>query len=101
MTSPIATKTFTTELVREGSWGVQDLGSYESTMSLYDVEGDAGKGFIEWDVPELENTEEIGLWYEMRGAQRALTDYDGVFSLPEQAIELLRSVNIIVDEDFE
>jgi hypothetical protein len=98
---PIASKTFTTELVLEGSWGVSDQGKHESTMDLHEVEGEAGRGFIDWDIPALERTEEIGLWYEMVDGKRTLRDYDGVFSLPEQAIELLRTCGIVVPEEFE
>lgn len=99
-TPPIATRCFTSALVTHGSWGSSPLGKHESTMELYDMPGDAGRGYIEWDIPALDDSECIGLWYEIRAGRRALTDYDGVMSLPREAWMLLESVGIIVDEDF-
>ena len=99
MAKPIASKTFTAELIKEGSWGERELGKHESTMDLYEVEGDAGRLGIEWDIPALDHVEEIGIWVEMIDGKRTLCDYDGVFSLPAEAIELLESVGIVVPED--
>jgi hypothetical protein len=98
---PVASKTFTSELIKEGSWGERDLGTFESTMDLYEMEGDAGRLYIEWEVPDLDEFEEIGIWVEMVDGKRTLRDYDGVFSLPEQAIELLESHGIVVPEEFQ
>ncbi len=92
----IAEKTFTAQLISEGSWGARDIGNHESTMSFF-LTSD-GYGFIEWDIPDIETTEQIGLWFENGNV---LTDYDGVFSLPKEAIELLRSNGFVVGEDFE
>jgi hypothetical protein len=97
---PIATKTGETDMVLEGSWGESDQGKHAWTMDLYEVEGDAGRGFIEWDIPSMERTEEIGLCYEMRDGKRHLTDYDGVMSLPREAAELIESVGIVVADEF-
>jgi hypothetical protein len=96
---PIATKTFTGALVSHGSWGASALGEHESTMDLY--ERDALHGFIEWDIPALDDTEHIGLTYE-RGAdgKRHLADYDGVMSLPHEAVILLEGTGIVVSEEF-
>ena len=59
-------------------------------------------GFIEWDIPSLERTEYIGLWFEIdQDGKRTLSDYDGVFALPSEAIELMRKNGIEVDVDFE
>lgn len=96
---PVASKTFTAELIQEGSWGERDMGEHESTMDLYEGK-DAGHGMIEWDCPHLEITEHIGLWYEMQDGKRVLTDYDGVFSLPKEAIELLEGHGIVVPDEF-
>lgn len=97
---PIASRTFTAALVSQGSWGGSNLGEHESTMELFDVAGDAGRGYIEWDIPTLDDGESIGLSYEARGNERALTEYDGVMCLPREAWMLLESVGIIVDEEF-
>lgn len=99
-TAPIAARTFTAALISQGSWGGSNLGEHESTMELYDVDGDAGRGYIEWDIPALDDGECIGLSYEMRAGKRHLTDYDGIFSLPREAWMLLESVGIVVDEEF-
>lgn len=62
-------------------------------MDLY-FEND-NTGFIEWDIPSLDRTENIGLWFEIdQDGKRTLSDYDGVFSLPSEAIELLRKHGI-------
>lgn len=59
-------------------------------------------GFIEWDIPSLERTEYIGLWFEIdQDGKRTLSDYDGVFALPSEAIELIRKNGVEVDVDFE
>lgn len=91
--------TFTAELYSHGSWGQRDVGTFESTMSYYEGD-DAGRGMIEWDIPDIEQTEEIGLTFEMRGDKRALIEYDGIMAIPFQACELLESLGIIVDEEF-
>lgn len=81
----IETIKFNTELVLERSCTsvLQPLGSHDSEMSLYH-DGE-NRGFIEWDIPSLNEVVGIGLWFN----GKELTDYDGVFSLPEQAIALL------------
>ena len=59
-------------------------------------------GFIEWDIPSLHYTEEIGLWFEIdKDGKRTLSDYDGVFSLPSEAIALIRKNGVEVGVEFE
>lgn len=94
MMQTIGTTTFRSELVRESTYRVHRMGSHESTMTLY---ADGPRYFIEWDVPSIEETEHIGLVFE----HRTLTDYDGVMSLPTQAIALLRNHGFIVPKEFE
>lgn len=84
-----------TPLVSEGSWGARSLGKHASTMDLFKIED--GRYLIEWDIPRIEITEHIGIWTE----KNELVDYDGVMSLPKEAVELLRKNGIIVPEDFE
>jgi hypothetical protein len=96
----IATKTFTAPLKLEGSWGAMDMGTHESTMTLY-IHPTEPRGFIEWDVPRLDDTEEIGLRFDHAGKNAELTDYDGVHSLPIQAIEMLREAGFVVSKEFE
>ncbi len=96
----IATKTFTAPLKLEGSWGAMDMGTHESTMDLY-LHPTEPRGFIEWDIPRLDETEQIGLTFEVRDGVRHLADYDGVHCLPQQATEMLRAEGIVVDKEFE
>lgn len=101
---PIARKEGETELIKHGSWGHHDLGEkgqkWKWTMELFDRPQDAGHGYIEWDIPDAGEYEEIGLTYEMRGDKRALIDYDGIMALPLEAAQLLEEAGIIVDEEF-
>lgn len=69
-------------------------------MDLY-FEND-NTGFIEWDIPSLDRTENIGLWFEIdKDGKRTLSDYDGVFSLPSEAIALIRKNGVEVGVEFE
>ena len=84
----------------EGSWGERDLGEHESTLELYYNKDDTG--FIEWDIPTLDRFEYIGLWFEFdRDGKRSLSEYDGVMSLNDHAIALLRKNGVEVGSDFE
>lgn len=71
-------------------------GVLTSSMELFTDDKGTPTG-IEWDVPELEQTEDIGLWFE----GKTLTDYDGVFELPIEAIKLIRKAGYTVPRDFE
>lgn len=96
----ILSHTFTAALVTEGSWGARDLGTHESTMDLYFHKDNTG--CIEWVVPSLDEYERIGLWFDIGAdGSRTLSDYDGIFSLPDEAIALLREAGVIVPEEFE
>jgi hypothetical protein len=84
----------------EGSWGERDLGEHESTLDLYYNKDDTG--FIEWDIPTLDRFELIGLWFEFdRDGKRSLSEYDGVMSLNDHAIAILRKNGVEVGSDFE
>ena len=74
----------------EGSWGERNLAkSTKSTMDLY-LGKDPAHGYIEWDIPALDMTEGIGLVFERKDdGKLELVDYDGVMTLPEQAMDLL------------
>lgn len=78
----------------EGSWGARGVGSHASTMELY--ERDDGSLFIEWDIPSLGETECIGLTFE----GRELVDYDGVGSIPLEAVSFLREQGYHVSDEF-
>lgn len=91
MRKHLATKEFKTELVREYSMlpNVVPIGMADNTMELW--VGDDGSGCIVWNW-ELEDgsdadEEVIGLMWDF---DKTITDYDGVFELPLEAIELLK-----------
>lgn len=79
------------EMISHGSWGHNELGAYESTMDVY-LDG-GYPNFIEWDIPELEETEHIGLTYE----NGKMIDYDGIMAMPQEAVELLRELGFDAD----
>lgn len=86
-----------TNIIEEGSWGERKLGKHASTMELFLSERFVNEGFIEWDIPSLNRGESIGLWWD---AEKNLLDYDGVFSLPTEAIEFLEEQGFKVSEEF-
>lgn len=74
------------------AWNVAEKA--KSTMELYFYK-DSLSGFIEWDIPELEMTEGISLGFELdENGKRTLVDYDGVFDLPTQAMDLLEQYGV-------
>jgi len=84
-------KTFETELVRETAYGVvEKLGTRKCTMELIPCKD---QYVIEWIVLGDESHDdeivEIGIWTE-NIASKKITDCDGVFELPKQAIEFLK-----------
>lgn len=44
-----------------------------------------GKGYVLWEIDELEIEEGIDLWFQ----GNELTDYDGVFELPAELVIFL------------
>ena len=96
----IDSMTVSCPLMLEGSWGARSIGEHKSTLDLYFNEDNTG--FIEWDIPSADMFECIGLWFEFdRAGNRSLADYDGVMSLNEHAIALLRKNDVVVSTDFE
>ena len=83
------------ELVRETTASVNPLGNYEFTMELF-TDDENTPTLIEWDIPELEETEHIGLEFD----GKRLEDYDGVFDLPYEAIKLIRKSGYVVPKHF-
>ena len=102
---------FTTGIVREHSYTpkLDDLGKAQCSMELFTFDGSvpsSGNGHIEWYLEYMdrngvltggEDIQEIGVWFK----DKTLCDYDGLFSLPKEAVKLLRQVGIIVPKDFE
>lgn len=97
----IATIRFKASIYKESSMvsTTQDLGEHQTEMTLYINDQDSRYGSIEWDIPSLDEFVDIGLVFAED--RTTLIDYDGTFSLPSQAIQLLRDEGFIVPEDFE
>ena len=95
----LATKEFKSELVREYSMlpNVIPIGMADNIMELW--VGDDGSGAIiwNWDLEDGSDggEEDMGLQWNF---DKTVTDYDGVFELPEQAIELLKENGFNTEE---
>lgn len=87
----VDTLEFESPINLERSCGLQPVADKaKSVMELYLNKENADIGFIEWSVPELDMFEGIGLTFETDDdGTRKLTDYDGVMTLPTQAMDLL------------
>ena len=97
MTALIATKDFITHVVSETAYGIrEDYGECKSTMRLIALKG---RYLIEWDVFDEQgaviDSAEIGIWME----HNKVVEYDGVFELTKEAIELLRENGFDFDVD--
>lgn len=95
---PIDVMEFKSPINLEGSWGVRPVAKKaKSVMELYFRKDNTG--FIEWSVPKHDMFEFIGLWFEIdRHGKRTLTEYDGIFTLPDQAMDLLERNGVDVAE---
>jgi len=94
----IASISFHSRIVREYSATPTpyELGTHHTTMTLFGSD-DPNYYVIEWDIPGIDEGNAYGIWTE----HKVLTDYDGGFSLPMQAIQLLRDNGITVPVEFE
>lgn len=93
----IATKNFTAELILERSISSvpTKIGKHDSSIDLYSFEEDPDYYLIEWDIPTLDMVENIGIWCEE--GTKILRDYDGVFALPDEVLEMLREQGFDVE----
>jgi len=88
------TKTFRSPIGRETSFfNTQLSDDTESTLELFT--NDDGSCTIEWDIPEFSETEHIGIYVD--DGTKVINGYDGVFEVPEQAIEFLKEQGFNVD----
>lgn len=85
---------FKSEIISSTSFGSQSLGTANNEMELF-INDDGAPNSIEWVIDYTDNkgeetgegdVVEIGIWAK----GKMITDYDGVFELPEQAIQLLK-----------
>jgi hypothetical protein len=76
----------------------EPLGTLRSTLTLYLTVDDRGVPWysVEWDVPSLGETVEIGIW--VAAGTRRVTDYDGVFSLPREIGRFLQAQGFDLSE---
>lgn len=94
----LATKKFEAMVIKEYSItpAVQNLGNCFNELNLYKI--DNREFFLEWFVMDLNNNEiesaEIGIWVD---DNNNVTDYDGIFSLPDEIVDLLKDNNIFYD----
>lgn len=86
----VAKKSFKTNLVLEYSSTPipTQLGEGDCTMTLYMSEN-GYEGSINWEYDTDGDEDEVGIGLWFSEGDKVLTDYDGVFELPQQAIELL------------
>jgi len=86
MTTPpfIGTLEFFSPINHENSFGQVSLSKNTKSLLTININPD-GKGWILWEIDELEIDEGIGLWFQ----GNELTDYDGVFELPAELVKFL------------
>lgn len=77
----------------------QQLGRFNNSMELWKLGPNHYE--IEWvfspvNSPDDEDVEHIGLTFD----GKTLTDYDGVFELPKEAVKLIRKAGFRVPKDF-
>jgi hypothetical protein len=75
---------FTSPINRETSFGSRPLADNAKSEISITINND-GTGVAEWEGPELDEYERIGLSF----TGNELVDYDGVFSLPQELITYL------------
>ena len=68
----------------ENSFGQHNLSRNTKSLMTININPE-GKGYVLWEIDELEIEEGIGLWFQ----GNELQDYDGVFSLPSELIKYL------------
>lgn len=87
---------FEEEFVTQNIGERKSLAIHTSTMELFQITGNLknGKLLIEWDIPCKDETERITLWVK----SGRITNYEGVFAIPKQALCLLKSIGIVALE---
>ncbi len=87
---------FTSNVNRDNGLTNSSIGELTYSMELFKKD-DGDCFFIEWDLPSIEETLTISLRFD---EGNNLTDYDGVFELPIQAVTLLRKSGFHVSKRF-
>ena len=90
----LAKKEIKANLVREYFFSpdVEELGEHSSSLELWQYGN--GNYSVEWDIPSANEYVNIGIFCYDRdnedvGREKVLSDYDGIFSLPQEVIEFL------------
>lgn len=99
MTATLIEKfTFESPINMEGSWGETPVADKATSHFEFYLDTD-NTGYIEWEIPDLDLYESIGLTFEISPTgTRKLIDYDGVMSFPDQARTLLEKHGIDCSE---
>lgn len=71
------------------------IGEFNCSMELF-TDDNKTPHSIEWIVNDGQEVQNIGLYFE----GKSLIDYDGVFELPIQAVELINKAGFLVDDSF-
>jgi hypothetical protein len=91
----VGTSVFSANLFSEGSWGARSMGKHSCEMTMF-LADDGKHGHIDFVFGE-NGYQYIGLLFD----GKELVDYDGTFSLPQEAVDLIRRCGFTVSEDFE
>lgn len=89
------TKQFNTSISIDNGFVNNYQGEFDQTFELF--KEDDTHFMIEWDIPNMETTEHIGLTFDKDGN---LIDYDGVFSVPDEAIEWIESLGLGLNMEY-
>ena len=88
------------ELVRETSFSRESIGEWFNEMEYFPWSNGGDGGWIDWsfgqDAEANDDGVEIGLRFDRK--TKTVTDYDGVFELPEPAVKLLESLGFDCSE---
>lgn len=88
---PVCTSRFSAYFERVNPEGVHERVKAVSTMELFLPPKDMRSGFIAWDIPALNQYEEINVWWDSR---KRLMFFDGVFCFPPQAVSVLEGYGV-------
>ncbi len=89
---------FEEDLSRDNGVTAINIGKFFNRMELT-INEKTGNGYIIWNYGKEaadEDEEQIGLWFNHN---KELEDYDGVFSLPKEAITLIKQNGYTLGED--
>lgn len=94
----VGKKTFYSPINMEGSWGQRPVAKRAKSVMTLSLNSDC-TGDIEWEIPGLDMYENIGLTFDFGvDGKRKLVDYDGVMSIPKQALDLLEEHGVDCSE---